>query len=127
MDTSDGVSPSGDVRLGLLYPSGTPTAASNWSGTPNGLYRGLTALGVDVVPLGPRVAPGLRHAIGAVSAVSPILGAVAGRSVPARAARLRSVRRLLDASGPLDGIVAMGTETYEPRAADGAGPAHRDL
>jgi glycosyltransferase involved in cell wall biosynthesis len=101
------------TRIGLLYPSDDPASADNWSGTPRGLYTGLGANGVEVVPVGYRPAPGLRQAVALAARVGGRRGPVARRSPVACAVRTRVLARAFRAAGPLHGLLAMDTESYE--------------
>ncbi|MBP2411554.1 glycosyltransferase involved in cell wall biosynthesis [Arthrobacter stackebrandtii] len=111
------------MRIGLLYPAAQPLDPRNWSGTPAGLAGGLAANGVDLVPLAAAVPPGLHQGVALASRLGGHRGAVADRMPVRQWARTRALHRSVQAAGPLDAIVAMGTEMYDLRAAvAGAAP-----
>ncbi len=98
-------------RIGVLYPALDPLDPENWSGSPQGIAAGLRASGAQVVPLGtPRSGPG-RVAL-TWSRLIAGSGAVAARSRRVVAARTRALRSSVAAAGPLDALVAMGTDLY---------------
>jgi glycosyltransferase involved in cell wall biosynthesis len=100
-------------RVGVLYPAADPLSPENWSGSPRGIGTGLAALGIEVVPLGTRDArppARARSAWARLVAGAGTAGARDPRRVAARTALLRdAVRR----AGPLDAVVAMGSEMYD--------------
>lgn len=99
-------------RIGLIYPSIDPASPVNWSGTPNGLYNGLRLLGVSVVPISNSVPPWRRvprlvrnWMDSDKCGFHPSAGEIRARS--------HSIARAITAAGPLDGIIAMGTDYYD--------------
>ncbi|MDP9883343.1 glycosyltransferase involved in cell wall biosynthesis [Sinomonas atrocyanea] len=101
------------MRIGILYPVPDPISPKNWSGTPAGLASGFAAIGHEVVPLGARIMPGLHQLVAVLSRSTGRRGAVADRLQVRRWARTNALARRLDVEGPLDGLVAMGTEMYD--------------
>jgi glycosyltransferase involved in cell wall biosynthesis len=101
------------MRIGVLNPQPDPLSSKNWSGTPRGIADGLTALGVEVVPLGTRLPVGIHHGVAVLSRIGGKRGAVADRTPVRQRSRTWALGRHLDEAGPLDGIVAMGQETYD--------------
>jgi glycosyltransferase involved in cell wall biosynthesis len=91
------------MRIGLLYPARDAVSAANWSGTPRGLAGGLEACGVEVVPIGAGLPPGIHQAV-----------AVADRTPVRQIARTWALsRRVAERAGSLDAVLAMGTEMYD--------------
>jgi glycosyltransferase involved in cell wall biosynthesis len=89
LSAAEGIAGSHPV-VGIAYPE--PIHEHTWSGVPAGLTRGLRACGVEVV-----------HLTGTSD------GGTAMRS-PAVAERTgEEIRRAVEAAGPLDGIVQMGS------------------
>lgn len=101
------------MRLGLLYPSLDPVGPREWSGTPAGLAAGFATIGVEVVPIGSAMPGGLRQLVGAMSHATGKRGAVADRVHVKNAARTWAIGRNIHAAGPIDAILAMGTELYD--------------
>jgi glycosyltransferase involved in cell wall biosynthesis len=99
-------------RLGFIYPEPEPLSPINWSGTPRSLALGLQSLGVEVVPIAYRLPRPLRHTI-------TILSFAHGRGAVARAAPLKTsarnrvITRELANAGPLDAVLALGTDLYD--------------
>lgn len=66
-----------------------------------------------MVPLGVQLSPGLHHAVALLSRATGKTGAVAERAEVRRWSRKHALRRLLAEVGPLDAMLAMGTEMYD--------------
>lgn len=101
------------MRIGVLNPQPDPLSSRNWSGTPRGIADGLTALGVEVVPLGTKLPVGIHHGVAVLSRIGGKRGAVADRTVVRQRSRTWALGRHLDGAGRLDAIIAMGQETYD--------------
>lgn len=104
------------ARIGFLYPAADPKSPANWSGTPEGLYGGLSDHGVELVPIAAKFPPGLREAVALGGRWSRHRGAVADRSVPLHKMRTRILAGNLRNAGRLDAVLAMGTEMYDLRS-----------
>jgi hypothetical protein len=107
-------------RIGVAFP-GDPSKRSTWSGTPNGVMRGLAEIGVEPVAIQTEPPKLIRDA--ALNAVT-VAYLRPGRDLKAVALRGRAAAwasptiaavnswaapRRLKAAGPLDGIVQIGT------------------
>lgn len=101
------------MRVGIIYPVPEPLAPANWSGTPHGLASGFAACGVEVVPIGVRVPPGLHELVAVLSRSTGRRGAVADRMKIRQWARTRALKTSLAQQQPMDAVVAMGTEMYD--------------
>lgn len=101
------------ARIGFLYPAADPRSPGNWSGTPEGLYGGLTDQGAELVPIAAKFPPGLREAVALGGRWSRHRGALADRSVPLRKIRNRILAGNLRNAGRLDAVLTMGTEMYD--------------
>ena len=113
------------VRIGLVFPGDISEQAA-WSGTPNGLARGLEEAGVEVVPIRAKPPAALNTAavrlVAASRARPPFRGglisavrcnrniAVASRELVA--VRNLSVRVALKRAGPVSALIQIGT-SYE--------------
>ncbi|MEO7286347.1 MAG: glycosyltransferase family 4 protein [Jatrophihabitantaceae bacterium] len=100
-------------RVGLLYPYPDPISPQSWSGTPNGLAKGLVANGAELVLIGTNMPAPIRKSVAALSRVGGRRGPIANRGPLAVAARTAEVRRQLRRNLPLDGLIAMDTEAYD--------------
>ncbi|MGY3604064.1 MULTISPECIES: glycosyltransferase family 4 protein [unclassified Bradyrhizobium] len=101
------------LRIGLLYPNSNPASPANWSGTPRGLFNGLESLGIEVVNI-PCVLPArVRFPVAALARLSGARDVVAHRKPVYVRARSLAISRAISKAGGLDGIVAMGTDTYD--------------
>lgn len=107
-------------RIGVLYPARDPLSPENWSGSPAGVAAGLAATGATVVPIGTPAGGAGKAWLGLGRLAGS--GPVAARSRPAVTARTRALRLSLHAVGPLDGLVAMGTDVYHLAAVRPAVP-----
>jgi glycosyltransferase involved in cell wall biosynthesis len=101
-----------------MYPQPEPLSPANWSGTPRGLADGLTAHGIEVVPVGTKMPRIIQKAVGAVSQAGSLLagnkrGALDEHSRIREACRNLSLSRALSAAGTLDAIIAMGMDLYD--------------
>lgn len=101
------------MRLGLLYPGADPIGPQQWSGTPAGLADGFASIGVEVVPIGVRLPFGIKELVALASRATWQRGAVADRMKIKQMARTWSLKRCLDSVGPVDAVLAMGTEMYD--------------
>ena len=101
------------MRIGVLVPAREPASPRLWSGTPRGLSDGLRTHGVDVVPLGTGLGLDAHTALSMASRFERGDPTVRARSRRRITARGRSIARSVRGAGPLDGIVAMGTDRYE--------------
>lgn len=105
------------LRIGLLYPNSDPASPGNWSGTPQGLFDGLKSLGIEVVKI-PCVLPEpVRFLVATLARLSGARGVVAHRKPVYVRARSLAIGRAISRAGALDGIVAMGTDTYDLKLA----------
>jgi glycosyltransferase involved in cell wall biosynthesis len=101
------------LRIGLLYPNSDPASPANWSGTPRGLFGGFESLGIEVVKI-PCVLPAhVRFPVAALARVSGARDVVAHRKPVYVRARSIAISQAIRKAGALDGIVAMGTDTYD--------------
>jgi len=100
------------TRVGLLYPYPDPISPQAWSGTPSGLAAGFTGNGVELVPIGASLPPGVRQAVAALSRAGGRRGPIANRGPLAVRARTLEVARQVRRAGRLDALVAMDTEAY---------------
>lgn len=104
-------------RVGLLYPSRDPFSAANWSGTPKGLYDGLVSNRMEVIPIPCYLPDALRLPVALLARAGGARGDVAHHQPIYAWARSIAISSALRRTGPLDGIVAMGTDHYDlPRA-----------
>lgn len=101
------------MRLGLMYPGAEPLDPRQWSGTPAGLAAGFARIGVDVVPVGSGLPWVTRKAVALASRATGKRGAIADRQAVKQMARTWALERSLDRVGPLDAVLAMGTEMYD--------------
>lgn len=101
------------MRIGLIYPAADPTSPAAWSGTPRGLLDGLRLNDVEVVTVPARRPPMLGQAIALLSRSRGRRGHVAHSSPIQARARTRAMARALGRLGPLDAVVAMGTDMYD--------------
>lgn len=108
------------TRIGLLYPNEDPASPANWSGTPNGLSKGFKTLGMEVIQI-PCCMPELvRLPVALLSRISGARGTLAHREPIYAMARSVVMAAALRRAGPLDAIVAMGTDMYDlPRVMRG--------
>jgi glycosyltransferase involved in cell wall biosynthesis len=100
-------------RIGLLYPNADPVSPANWSGTPRGLYEGFTALGIDVIPIPCFIPELIRLPLAVFSRMRGARGISAHREPIYVMARSVVMATALRRAGPLDAIVAMGTDLYD--------------
>ncbi|HTZ43822.1 MAG TPA: glycosyltransferase family 4 protein [Jatrophihabitans sp.] len=100
------------ARVGLLYPYPEPVSPQAWSGTPSGLAGGLAGNGVELVPIGAKLPPGIRQGVAALSRAGGRRGPLANRGPLASRARTLEVTRRLRQAGRLDALIAMDTEAY---------------
>lgn len=101
------------MRIGLLYPSANPLDPNNWSGTPAGLARGLAQSGAQIVPISSGLPPVIHESVAVLSLMAGHKGAVADRMPVKQFSRTRALRHKLKNCGPLDVVIAMGTEMYD--------------
>lgn len=102
------------MKVALLYPQPDALSPANWSGTPNGLARGLEACGIEVIPVGARLPFGVHQAVAVLSRIGGRRGAVADRMPVRQRARTRVLtRNLAEVAGAVDAVIAMGTEMYD--------------
>lgn len=101
------------MRIALLYPHADPTSPVHWSGTPHGLAQGLVALGHEVVPLGCDMPASLRLPLALLSRWRGARGTVAHREPVCALARSHVLAQALAKAGPLDALIAMGTDLYD--------------
>jgi glycosyltransferase involved in cell wall biosynthesis len=109
------------MRIGVLYPVREPLSPANWSGMPHGLADGLGAHGAEVVPVGAALPIGVHEAVAVLSRMGGQRGAVADRTLIRQAARNWALSRAIAAAGPIDALLAMGTEMYDLAAIRPAG------
>ncbi|MGZ5016035.1 MAG: glycosyltransferase family 4 protein [Methylobacter sp.] len=100
-------------RIGILYPHADPASPSNWSGTPRGLCDGFISLDMDVIPIPCRVPELARLPLALFSRIRGARGPVAHREPIYTMARSVAMAAALRRVGPLDAIVAMGTDMYD--------------
>jgi glycosyltransferase involved in cell wall biosynthesis len=107
-------------RIGLLYPMADPTSPANWSGTPHGLAEGLATQTIEVVPIPCRLPPSIRLPLGLFRRLRGVSGTVAHREPAYAAIRSIFIGAALRRAGPIDALIAMGTDLYDlPRALQG--------
>ncbi len=100
-------------RIGILYPHTDPESPANWSGTPRGLCDGFTSLGMNVIPIPCRVPELVRLPLALLSRIRGARGMVAHREPIYAMARSVAMAAALRRVGPLDAVVAMGTDMYD--------------
>ena len=101
------------MRLGLIYPASDPTSPKQWSGIPHALTRGLESQGVDVVPIPYRLPWLVGRALAAASRVGGRRGHLAHSSSLQAFVRTKALRTEVEAAGPLDCVLALGTDMYD--------------
>ncbi|WP_191905662.1 glycosyltransferase family 4 protein [Microbacterium caowuchunii] len=99
-------------RVVLLHPSRGPITARDWSGTPLGLITGLRELGAEVHEVGYGVNGLVRRTAHLLSMLATSSITAAERSALKMELRRSSFQRQLDRLGPVDAIVAVGTDCY---------------
>ena len=104
-------------RIGLLYPTMNPASAANWSGTPRGVYDGLMSNGIEVIPIPCHLPDWLRVPVALLARAGGARGEVAHHHPIYARARSVAIASAIRRVGPLDGIVAMGTDLYDLPAA----------
>src|SRR4051812_10401322 len=114
------------TRIGVAFP-GDPAQRATWSGTPSGVMRGLTELGVDVVAIRAEPDRLVREFALNVNALQYLRpqrdlraalsrARAAARASPAQAwINTRATPKRLRAVGPVDGIVQIGAGYLLPR------------
>lgn len=103
------------TRIGLLYPNADPVSPANWSGTPRGLFNGFTSLGIEVIKIPCQIPEYIRLPLALLSRVRGARGAVAHREPICAMVRTAFMASTLRRIGPLDAVVAMGTDMYDLR------------
>jgi glycosyltransferase involved in cell wall biosynthesis len=101
------------MRVGVIDPVPRPADPYNWSGTPHGLVSGLAALGITPVPIGTALPPGAHEAVAVLSRATGKRGAVADRTLVRKLSREWALKRGIREAGALDGLIAVGTDTYD--------------
>lgn len=110
------------IRIGLMYPTSTPDSARSWSGTPAGLRKGLEANGAQVVPIGTRYSLPGRTAFRLGKAFDGFGGAINDRLAIVRRYRSKVLATSLAQAGPVDAVLAMGTDMYDLAEVIPSGP-----